>query len=242
VPDTRKTRDHQRLPVLLATTLAVAFLVVELPPYLTLDPARSRLPEPAGMPWHYPLLVGHILFGSVALVTGCLQVWRRPRVRWPRLHRRVGRAYLFAGVFPGGLLVLGVAPVSSTGFVSSVGNTMLALLWLATGYAGWRAARQGRFREHRLWMVRSVALTTSIVLNRAWLIGMLLVADAVGAGGPAVQNQIASASVWLSWVVNLLVAEWWLTRRPARRGPASPGPRAARARAGGTPAAAGTSG
>ncbi|MGH3977844.1 MAG: hypothetical protein ACRDRZ_02400 [Pseudonocardiaceae bacterium] len=30
-------------------------------------------------------------------------------------------------------------------------------------------------------------------------------------------NAAAGASVWLSWVVNLLVAEWWLQRGRAAR-------------------------
>ena len=47
---------------------------------------------------------------------------------------------------------------------------MLGLLWLVTGLAGYRAARQRRFADHRRWMLRSVALTWSIVANRGWLV------------------------------------------------------------------------
>ena len=39
--------------------------------------------------------------------------------------------------------------VEQHGFVSQVGNTMLALLWLPTTIAGFRMARQRRFVEHR---------------------------------------------------------------------------------------------
>ena len=115
-----------------------------------------------------------------------------------------------------------MAPWSSTGFVSQVGNTMLALLWLPITIAGFRMARQRRFVEHREWMLRSYALTTSIVVNRLWVVLLILVLlpqlnTAFGGNEQAMINTAANASVWLSWVVNLLVVEWWLQRSAARR-------------------------
>ncbi|GAB3084014.1 DUF2306 domain-containing protein [Micromonospora schwarzwaldensis] len=203
------------VPLLL---VAVVFVGYALPPYLTLDPGRSRLPVPAAHPQYYPLLVAHIVFGSVALLAGCLQVWPWLRRRHPVAHRWTGRAYLFGGVFPGGVAVLGVAPLSSTGFVSQVGNTMLAVLWLATAVAGYRMARRRRFVAHRRWMVRSFALTLSIVANRLWVVLFVVlllpqVDTTYGGDQDAMIRAAAGASVWMSWVVNLLVAEWWLDRR-----------------------------
>ncbi|MFG2041026.1 DUF2306 domain-containing protein [Dactylosporangium sp. NPDC048998] len=216
-----RTRRQLRwaVPLLL---VAVAFVVYALPPYLTFDPNRSRLPVPQSHPQYYPLLVAHIIFGSVALLAGCFQVWPWFRRRYPAAHRWMGRAYFFAGVFPAGIAVLGVAPLSSTGFVSQVGNTMLAVLWLATSIAGYRMARQRRFVEHRRWMIRSFALTTSIVVNRAWVILFVIlllpqVDTTFGGDQDAMIRAAAGASVWMSWVLNLLVAEWWLERGDARR-------------------------
>src|SRR5258707_306020 len=60
----------------LAPALAVvvaAFLVISLPPYFTGDPARSRVPATFFL--HYPLLVGHVMFASVAIVTAVAQIW-----------------------------------------------------------------------------------------------------------------------------------------------------------------------
>lgn len=206
------------VPLLL---VAVAFVGYALPPYVTLDQSRSRLPVPEDYPQYYPLLVAHILFGSVALLAGCFQVWPWFRRRYPAAHRWMGRAYFFGGVFPAGIAVLGVAPVSSTGFVSQVGNTMLAVLWLVTSIAGYRMARQRRFVEHRRWMIRSFALTMSIVLNRVWLILFVVlllprVDTTYGGDQDAMIRAAAGASVWMSWVVNLLVAQWWLDRGDAR--------------------------
>lgn len=198
--------------------LTAAFLAFSLPPYLTLDPAQARLPVPAAYPWYYPALVVHIGFGAVALVAACLQLWPWLRAHHPAVHRRSGRIYVFAGAVPAALAVLTITPLGSWGANQQVANTMLALLWLATTLAGYRAARRGRYGEHREWMIRSVALAFSIVTNRFWSIACILVLapDAVAVDGTLVATpevaQAIGASTWLSWVVNLLVAEWWLHR------------------------------
>ena len=94
--------------------VTIGFLALELPAYLTLDPARSRIVPRTDYPLHYPLLWAHIMFGSIALITACLQIWPWLRRRHPTVHRWSGRVYLCGGVLPGGIAVLGVAPVSST--------------------------------------------------------------------------------------------------------------------------------
>ncbi|MFF5213456.1 DUF2306 domain-containing protein [Streptosporangium sp. NPDC000396] len=195
----------------------LAFAVYSVPPYLTFDPAQSRVELSDSPPFFYPLLVAHIIFGTVALLTGCFQVWPWFRRSYPRTHRWMGRAYFFLGVFPAGIAVLGVAPFGHTGFGGNTGNIMLGVVWLITGFAGWRMARQRRFPEHRRWMIRSFALTTSIVASRLWA-GVLLAVQlprldsAYGGDQQAMIEAIGSAGVWLSWVVNLLIAEWWLER------------------------------
>lgn len=59
------------------------------------------------------------------------------------------------------------------------------------------------------------------VVNRLWLVLLLLVLwpqlDTTFGGDQTTINTAAGASVWLSWVVNLLVAEWWLQRGRAAR-------------------------
>ena len=214
----RSRPDPRRVRVGLAVTAFVVavFLVLELPAYLGLDPALSRIAIRADYPLHYPLLWAHIVCGSIALVTACLQIWPWLRRHHPRVHRWSGRIYLLGGVLPGGVAVLGVAPVSTTGFASSVGNTFLAVLWLGTSIAGWRAARQCRYADHRAWMIRSVALTFSIVVNRFWVVVYVVLLMVLDPADPELIPHAATASVWTSWIVNLLIAEWWILRSRRR--------------------------
>src|ERR671937_811220 len=75
--------------------VAIAFVVGSVPRYLTLDPQRSLVPQPDGYPFHYPLLVAHVCFGSIAMLTCGFQVWPWFRRRFPAAHRQSGRIYRF---------------------------------------------------------------------------------------------------------------------------------------------------
>jgi hypothetical protein len=225
----RRVKRHWPATVV-GAVLATGFLVYALPPYLTFDPATSRVATHPDLPLFYPMLVAHILFGSVAIVTSVLQVWPWLRRTHPAWHRWSGRLYLFAGTLPAGVAVMAVAPFGEFGPVQQWGNTTLAVLWLVTGVCGYRAARGRRFAEHRVWMLRSVALTWSIVANRVWLlvVGAVLSPATLPDGSPdmAQMGQVVGIATWASWVVNLLVVEWWVNRpkRPATGSVRRPGP------------------
>ncbi|MFB9800432.1 DUF2306 domain-containing protein [Streptomonospora salina] len=231
----------------LALVTAV-FLLHALPPYVGLDPgeARNAVPESAP-PYYYPVLVAHIFLGAVALVTACLQVWPRLRVRLPAVHRWSGRIYVLAAL-PTGIAVLAITPYVQMGPNQQVGNAVAAALWIASTVFGYRAARRRDFTRHREWMVRSFALAFSIVANRIWLmLSMAVFAPEVLTGGrPDLEalRQAVGVSAWMSWVVNLIVAELWLGRirdRQARAGAPAAAPRRERAGAVSAPAGEGRS-
>lgn len=209
------------VPLMLIT---VIFLVYALPPYLGLDPAVARLDARVDIPWFYPLLVTHIFLGSIVLVAACLQVWPWLRQRHPQVHRRTGRLYV-AALLPASVCVLIIAPMGEMGPNQQTANTILAILWIATTVLGFRAARARRFREHREWMLRSFALSFSIVTNRFWgVVSLAVFCPAVFTGGtvdPADLAQAVGVSTWMSWLVNLILVELWLHRRkrPAPRRP-----------------------
>jgi uncharacterized membrane protein YozB (DUF420 family) len=198
--------------------VAVVFVAFSLPPYLTLDPSRSRVPAPPEFPLHYPLLVLHVICGSIALGCVVFQIWPWFRDNHWTAHRRIGRTYVLA-VLPGGLAGLVLAATTPFGPVIKVSSVMMALLWLSITLTGFVMARRGRFVQHRRWMIRSFALTCSIILNRFVGAAVFLVLqpqlDTTFAGNETWFVQItAGITGWSSWVVALLLAEWWLERRP----------------------------
>ena len=197
------------------------FFIWRVPSYLGFTPEDSLVALRSNT--HYLLLSGHIVLGTVTLASCCLQVWPWLRQRHPKVHRVSGRIYVIA-----------VIPASVLAFVSSVlavntppsgrfGNALLAVLWLVTAIAGYRYARKRRFVEHRRWMLRSFALCFSIVMNRLWLIIFIIAFDPLtntvyGGNEAQLAADVAVASIWSSWVFNLLFVEWWLDRkkRPKR--------------------------
>ncbi|MET7335473.1 DUF2306 domain-containing protein [Nonomuraea sp. NPDC005650] len=218
-----KPRWWRRPWVAPLAVVAIAFVAFSLPPYLSMNPARSRVPAPDYFPPHFAVLSLHVIFGSIAMITCCLQIWPWFRQRYPRAHRRIGRVYVFAGCLPSGVLGLIVSVTTPYfGPVTAASGVVLAPLWVACTLAGWRMARQRRFVDHRRWMIRSFALTLSIITNRLWgvvfTIALMPELETTFHGDETLLASMVSAlSAWLGWVLPLLFAEWWLERGDAAK-------------------------
>jgi uncharacterized membrane protein len=200
--------------------ITAVFLATALPRYVGLDPARSLVPTDRG-PAFYPALVTHIFTGSVMLSAAVLQLWPWLRTNHPRVHRWSGRVYVAAAI-PTGIAALVVAQFPSGGVAQQVVNTFMGVLFLTFTLLGYHAVRQRRFADHREWMIRGTALAFSIVTNRFWSTFLIavyvpgaLTDPDIGFGSPEIEGA-AIASAWVSFLVNLLFAEWWIHRKPKR--------------------------
>lgn len=217
------TRWWQRPWIVPLAAIVVIFLGFSIPPYLSFDPARSRVPQPPELGVaHFWLLVPHVLFGSVAMAGAVFQIWPWWRRRYPAAHRRLGRVYVFGGVLPAGVAALTVGAFSPFGPATRASNVLLALVWIYTTLTGWRMARRRRYAEHRRWMIRSFALTASTITNRVWgpifVVALTPQLDTTFHGDPGLLVWVASAATaWLGWTIPLLITEWWLERDRTRR-------------------------
>ena len=146
----------------------------------------------------------HVFAALLALALGPWQFSTALRARRPRLHRLMGRIYLGIGVGIGGASGLYVAQFAHGGPVAQAGFALLALAWLYTGFAAYRAIRRGDVASHREWMVRNFALAFAAVTLRFMLPASML----LGIGFEDAYRAIA----WLCWVPNLAVAQYLLRR------------------------------
>ncbi len=110
-----RTRRARWLAPALAFVVA-AFLAFSLPPYFT---GGTRVPATFGL--HYPLLVGHVMFASIAMVAALAQIWPGLHNRHPVLHRRVGRVYVCTAI-PAALCAMVIGAATPFGPILAVSN------------------------------------------------------------------------------------------------------------------------
>jgi uncharacterized membrane protein len=90
------------------------------PPYLTLNPAISKIPLNASVALHFPILVIHVITGGSALLIGPFQFVSHLRTKHPMLHQKLGRMYLIC-VLVAGLAAFFSALVSTSGLAERQG-------------------------------------------------------------------------------------------------------------------------
>lgn len=150
-------------------------------------------------------LAVHVAAGVTALVVGPLQFVASIRKRMPTLHRAIGMTYVAACAvsLPASLML---AAGTTSGPVAGAGFAILGLLLAVFTWLGLRAAIERRFADHRLWMLRSYAMTATAITLRL----MLPAAGLLGFDFlPAYQ-----AIAWLSWMTNLALVEYYIRRNP----------------------------
>lgn len=109
-------------------------------------------------------LIPHVATGIVAFLIAPLQFSATIRRRSLALHRWLGRTYIAAATLASLFaLYIGIAFQDPANRAVMSG---MAALWLMTTLFAWFAARRGEIVQHRLWTMRSYALTLTFVTTR----------------------------------------------------------------------------
>jgi len=185
----------------LAMLMAVAFFGVAALPYLIRPEYNAEIYASKRLP-----LLLHIAGGTVALLTGPIQLWLGLANRRMHLHRRMGMAYMMAvGASSIGAFYLATHP-SGGYWVFGAGLFALAVAWLSTTGMALLAIRRSLVSEHKEWMIRSYVVTFAFVLFRAGYTAL----QALHIGN---EEQQLSVMAWSCWAVPLLVNELILQGR-----------------------------
>ncbi|HEX4846727.1 MAG TPA: DUF2306 domain-containing protein [Novosphingobium sp.] len=145
----------------------------------------------------------HLCAGLFALLSGPLQFVARLRQRHPGVHRWSGRFYLLGTVTAAvtAVWLAWTSPVPQP--LYAIGLYLVSLLWLATGWQGWRLIRRRKLDTHREWMIRNYAVTFFFVMFFGIFDGL------TAAGWPEEQWAVAvTLAVWLGILMPLVTAEW----------------------------------
>ncbi len=155
----------------------------------------------------------HFVFGPLALLIGGLQFHATLRVKTPIIHRAIGWLYVFSCLTAsfGGLIL---ALNTQSGIWVATGFGTLSIIWFYTTFKATVLAAKKQFTDHKVWMVRSYALTLAAITFRLVFLMILPILS-----GLEFELCYIIGS-WLCWPINLALAEIWL-RRNNQRSPTS---------------------
>jgi hypothetical protein len=162
-----------------------------------------------GVHWqHRAWMLTHVLGGTFPLFLGPFLLWSGLRRYRPTLHRWIGRTYLVTGA-------IGVGGGAALSLVSAhppfslyVATFTLAVAWFFAAFMAYRAIRNRRVEIHRDWVIRSYVLTATFVICR--LAMRMPLFGSLGIEG-------VTATIWVSWIVPVLIAEIFIQWRRAGR-------------------------
>lgn len=157
--------------------------------------------------------IWYILHATLALpvVLGApLQFIPKLRQNFPKLHRRIGKVYVFGA---SGAAILAIYLGATSEYEESrLSIVITGLLWLFFTLAAWRAAVAKNFTSHRAFMIRSYTLALVLV----WLRVMYDFQEELFF---FVTNEVSRDGTreWASWIIPLLIVELWLSWLPQLR-------------------------
>ncbi len=172
----------------------------------------EKLPLPHEQLWLLWLRV-HVAAAAFALPACLVLASHTVLRRAPRVHRWLGRV-------AGAVMLLALAPsgfylslFAKGGLPSTLGFVLSGAIVVVATVEGVRAARAGRFADHRLWMLHVLAQLSVAVTSRA----MLFAFDAADVNADVAYL----VSLWLPVVASAVLVEM-AAPRPRRRTQSTP--------------------
>jgi hypothetical protein len=182
-------------------------------PYLSFKPDVNFLRTKQGVihitVWRLAFYV-HVISSVFVLFLGIFQFLPGLMHRVPAWHRTAGKIYVFLvlGISgPGGLIM---AFYANGGWPARISFVLTAVLWMLYTWLAFVKVKEKQFEKHEAFMIRSYALTLSAITLRCYAFIL-----------PAIMHLHPRPAyiliAWLSWVPNLLVSEWIILRKKAKR-------------------------
>jgi uncharacterized membrane protein len=145
-------------------------------------------------------LIPHISAGTVAILSGLVQLWLGLTGRIGALHRTLGKVYVAAVAVASCAGFYLSLTVQGDHFAYAAGLFLLATAWVTTTAMAVISIRKGDREQHREWMIRSYIVTFAFATIRVAEKVMLR-------GHVASPDEIATFLAFACWAVPLLVAE-----------------------------------
>lgn len=149
--------------------------------------------------WRIAFFV-HVFSSMLALLAGFTQFSKWLLKHKPKLHRAIGYSYVVNVLMVTGPAGLLMSFYANGGISSRIAFVLLSVLWMGfTAIALYKALKKD-LKAHRIFMIRSYALTLSAITLRVWKVLLANYSDIA----PMDRYRIIA---WLGWTLNLLLAE-----------------------------------
>jgi uncharacterized membrane protein len=142
----------------------------------------------------------HIISAMIVLIIGPFQFVKKLRNKYLNTHRSMGKIYAYGIVLLAGPSGFFMAFYAEGGLWSTIAFLIMSLLWIWTTIMAVYFARKKKIIDHKKWMIRSMALTFAAVSLR-------LLVPLFSAGLGLEENFVIVSTAWLSWIINLAIAE-----------------------------------
>ena len=149
--------------------------------------------------WRYAFYA-HILTSTFVLLAGAFQFWDYFLKNFKKLHRFIGKTYVFLVLLVSGPGALVMSLYANGDVTSKTSFVLPSLLWILFTALAFYYALKKDFIKHRKFMIRSYALTLSAITLRAYA---LILPNFIHLSAKEEYALIA----WCSWAINLLLAE-----------------------------------
>ena len=147
-----------------------------------------------------PTFYIHVISGMLVILVGPFQFLKSFRTKFLNWHKLGGKIYAYSILLlaaPTGLIM---AFYAEGGLWSTVAFSIMSILWFVTTLMAVIKIKQRKIEEHKMWMMRSYALSFAAVTLRLLVpLFSLFILDN--------EDLITVSTAWLSWMLNLLVAE-----------------------------------
>lgn len=147
-----------------------------------------------------PTFYVHVISAMIVILVGPFQFLKWFRNKFMAWHRWSGKIYVYLILLfaaPSGLIM---AFYAEGGLWSTVAFSIMSILWFVTTLVAVIKIKRRKIEEHKIWMMRSFALTFAAVTLRLLVpLFSLYIYDN--------EDLITVTTAWLSWLLNLLVAE-----------------------------------
>lgn len=151
----------------------------------------------------------HFFGGGLALLLVPFQLSKKLRNYSIRIHKVMGVLYTIAVLF-GSISGFILSFNATGGWITEWGFRIMSILWLVATFIAIKHAINGNISAHRIWIYRSIALTSTAITLRIFL--------GIGLGYlhlPFLTVYVPTA--WLCWLVNLAIVEIYLIQKKAKQ-------------------------